>query len=75
MKYEQIRRKYEEICSSIHGPWDMEKFRALTGVSGSVTSSERYPRKGSQFQGLGGTPEKRHETCQYEEIYTKYVEI
>ena len=26
-----------------------------------------YPREGSQFPGLGGTPKEIHKTCQYHE--------
>ena len=39
------------------------------GSSGYVMS---WRGRGSKFPGLGSTPEKRHETCQYEGICGKY---
>ena len=46
-----------------HGPWDLEKLRALTMGLGKISSLPSGV-EGSQIPGLGGTPEKRHKTCQ-----------
>ena len=73
-----ISQKYEgnmKECSSIHGPWDLQKLRVLTVGLGKMgkgcapilgyffmSPTYFFIFSGSQILGSGGTPENRHET-------------
>ena len=69
--YEEIWRTFEELCGkyenkdSPYRPWNLEKFQAHPLISGGVGGGWFAIFK------FRGTPEKRHETCQYERICGK----
>ena len=59
-KYERDKKKYVGNMKIrtllIYGPWDLEKFRDHPLISG---------RRWFAISRFRGTPEKRHETCQF----------